>query len=211
MFQELIDTWKDRIWKDDRLLDLQQVARENKWRFQSEGRFPEQPSRLKQFRLFKGKKSKRVRGLITAREASLPVSTRIYDYVYYAETRKRNTTVLEFHHSGIDLHDFKIRPKGKMKQFKEIFVRQEEEFYLQDTFFSKYELVYDRNRSIKLSLNDDILKLACSRTGLTIEGNDQYVLVYYKNKTIAPSDIRKEYLFALELFTEITEHSTLLE
>ncbi|MCP4125353.1 MAG: hypothetical protein GY751_26770 [Bacteroidetes bacterium] len=211
MFEELLDTWKDRIWKDDRLLDLQQIARENNWRFHTEARFPEQPTGLKQFKLFKGKKSKRVRGVVSTKEKDRPFSTRIYDYIYYGETRKRKTTVLEFYHQGIDLHNFKIHPKSKMKQFKEIFVRQDEEFYLQDTFFSKYELVYDRNRSIKLNLNDDILKLICSRKGIRIEGNDHYLLVYYRNKIISAADLKKEYSFAKELFTEIIEHSTLLE
>jgi len=211
MFQEIIDTWKDRIWKDDRLLDLQQIARENDWRFRSEERFPEQPTELKHFQLFKGKKSKRLRGIIESGQRSNTHGARIYDYVYYGETRKRTTTVMEFHHTGIDLHDFRIRPKGKLKQFKDIFVREDEEFYLQDTFFSRYELVYDRNRSIKLNLNDDILKLVNNRKGITLEGNDQYVLAYYKNKTISPANLMNELRFTTELFKEIIEHTTLLE
>lgn len=205
------DTIKDIFFKDERLVNLKQLAKENKCSFKSTEKFTKQKLELKVFQIFSGRKGKRLRGIITSIEKQVPCVGRMYDFVDYSSRRKKTTTIIELHSTKLNLHQFLIKPKGKLNKFKELFIREEQEFILADEFFSSYELLYNRDKSIKLNLNKEVLELIASRNHIVIEGDEQHLLIYYPNQTIPATELKGEFTFAVQLLSEIIEHQTMME
>ena len=160
--------------------------------------------------LVSGRRKKRVRGLLSIPQQS-GTKCRIFDYVYYADFQKKYTTVIEWSHPKLDLKNFRIQPKGKLSQIKEIFVRNDQEVITLDDFYNRYELIYDNSRSIRIDLNRKILHLITPKNNLVVEGNDQYLILYFKGKVISVPEMHEEYIFSKSLFEKIIEYKELMD
>ena len=96
----VLDDLIDRFWKDGRIKELEELARTEDFRFSMRDRLDLQTYKIKNFRLFQGRKAKRLRGIISKQVNSVQV--RIYDYVYYAESHKKKTTGCEVFEDQLD-------------------------------------------------------------------------------------------------------------
>ena len=63
--EEYIDDFIDKIRNDDRILELSTFAEQYRLEFVKRDRFGPQDHRLKGFKIFKGKRGKRMRGIIS--------------------------------------------------------------------------------------------------------------------------------------------------
>ena len=134
--KEIFDDIKNTLWKDERVLEFDQLAKEYGFQFSSRARFAERPYSLKGLQLFKGKKGKRLSGILT-KEIKIGSSiARIYDYLYYAGPKTKKSTVFEFYIPQIVLSKFLIRPKRSASKLKSLFVR-EKPIYPELVYFSE--------------------------------------------------------------------------
>ncbi len=196
---DIIDDFLDSFRKDERVAELGQVARENNFKFKKREQFSEQKYRLKAFQLFKGKKAKRIKGILYDEKQSFPLRARMYDYIYYSDSKKKKTTVIEIISSKLDLSRFEIRPKGALKRMTEMFVAGEKIFADSIAFHAEYELLSLQNDDLRFELNEQALDLIASKKGIRIEGEGEYLLMYHKNKQIPAIELMHEYDFMLEL------------
>lgn len=197
--EEYIDDFLDKFRSDDRILELTTFAEQYQLGFIKRDRFGPQDHRLKGFKIFSGKKGKRLRGIISNPEPTLSCSTRIYDYHYYGDGGTKKTTIIEIKSPDILVPSFILQPKGKAKRLKEMFVKGRS--VIRDaTFNDHYTIQSDDPDWIQMTFDDDLLDLILSKKKVTIEGSRNYLLVYYKKKRIDMDKLIKEYEFALDLY-----------
>jgi len=95
--KEFFDDLKSSIWKDDRLLGMREIAEHHHFDFVERERFGTQAHSLKRFRLFDGKRGKRLKAVLYKSGPNSSLKTRIYDYIYFGDSKNRISTVFEFY------------------------------------------------------------------------------------------------------------------
>ncbi len=200
--EEYIDDFLDKFRSDDRILELATFAEQYQLGFVKRDRFGPQDHRIKGFKIFSGKKGKRLRGIISNPEPSLPCSSRIYDYHYYGDGGTKKTTIIEIKSSDIVVPTFIIQPKGGIKRLKEMFFK-DRSIIKDETFNEHYEIYSEDQEWVANTFDDNLLDLLLSKEKITIEGSRNYLLVYYKKKRIDMDKLIKEYEFALDVFDQL--------
>ncbi len=201
----VLDDLIDKFWSDGRINELEQVAAENGFKFLKRQRMADQPYEIKDFRLFRGKKAKRFRGVLSRRANEIAVKVRIYDYVYYAESRKRKSTVLELYHPRLDLPRFAVMPKRGIKWIQEMFSSGKPPHPELLGFHSYYEILGDDMEDIRESLTEEFMDLISTKTRIRCEGEGRYLLLYYRDRKIPAKHIMPEYDFLLQAADALTE------
>lgn len=201
--EEYIDDFIDKFRTDDRILELSNFADQYRLQFIKRDRFANQDYHLKGFRLFSGKKGKRLRGIIMDPEPSLPCSGRIYDYQYYSDGGKKKTTVIEIQSDQLNLPYFRVRPIPLGTKIQKMFVPVRQ--LVKHPYFNKhYTIESDDEAWIQEVFTEAHLDLVSSRDKITIEGRRNYLLVYYKHKRIGIDRLIYDYEFALDFFELIS-------
>jgi cephalosporin-C deacetylase-like acetyl esterase len=200
---EFFDDIKDLFWKNERKEELRQLASEAGFHFRSKERFADQAYPLKVFQVFKGKQSKRIKGIMSRPEKTLELKSRIYDYFYFGHARKRKTTVIELFASDLELYPFEIRPKRTTKWVKDLFVDGDRLFPDQKSFHAKYEIDSDDKEELRYILNEEFLDLIATREELWVEGAGNYLLIYFRYNLIPTHLVLDEYAFSLRLFDRL--------
>lgn len=201
--QDFIDDIKDSIWTNGRLVELQQVAQENGFKFKRKQKFSVQDYKLKAFHIFKGTQAKKLKGVLSKNLDDSQIKTRTYDYVYFGHGKNKQTTILEFYHSLLNLSKFEISPKGTFNRMKELFVASDKMLERSVNFHNNYQISTKFKDSIKFELNEEFLDLIASKKGLSIEGEGKYVLFYFKNKQIASHFLIEEYESMLRMLDRL--------
>ncbi len=192
----VLDDIIDRFWKDGRTKELEELADQDGFQYVRRERLDVQTYRIKDFRIFRGRKPKRLRGILRKKVGTTDV--RIYDYVYYAEAKKRKTTVFELRDRTIDLPQFVIRPKRSIQWVKDIF-RKNISFYPEAKAFHAYYEIDTYQRDLTESLTPPFIDLVASCIRLSVEGEGPYLLMYYRNKIVKAKDINLQLELALDL------------
>lgn len=200
---DIIDDFKNVFWTDERVLEYGQIASEYQFRFKKRVRFSTQPYQLKGFQLFQGKKGKRLNGILEKKEKELSLKTRIYDYIYYGSSKKRISTVFEFHSPSMNFSKIFIRPKGMMKRMKSFLGGGTNYFEGTKKFNKNYEILTNNPENLVYELNQDFLNLLGEQKKLSVEAEGNYLLFYFKNKTIPLGELMDEYDYISALFDRL--------
>lgn len=201
--EAFIDDLLDSFRRNERIAELSQLARQYDFAFTSKEKFANQPFFLKGFDIFKGKKSKRLKGILQKRDPSFTGIIRIYDYTYYGEFKKRNTTIFEIKSQEFDFDKFEIKPKGTLNQIQGFFMDKEKPFPEKKEFHSKYEIKTGDSIIFEGQAGSRVLEDIAGKKGLSVEGEADYLLVYYRNQKIPSKEIMVEYDFVLDLIEHI--------
>ena len=188
--EEVLDDLIEKFWKNERTLEMQQLAGEHGWKFIPRGRFAEQPTALKGFGLFKGKRGKRITGLLEPAVSGLGYRSRVYDYIYYGDGGKKKTTVIELQNDQLDLYPFRIHPKRGLSR---LFSRRE----------SNYVLEADDVYQAGIQIPESAWQLIDQHDKLTLEGEGSTLLYYYYKRLIPASSIPDEQSMAVEIAEKI--------
>ncbi|MEL7221508.1 MAG: hypothetical protein AAGJ93_09330, partial [Bacteroidota bacterium] len=113
------DDIKSVFFPAPRVVAMRDVARQEAWGFSFRQRLDQTAEIVQHFSLLKGKRDKRLLGVIRPSSTLVKGRFRMYDYVYFGDYGKKTTTVLEFQNTELDLPAFSIRPKGLLHTFKE--------------------------------------------------------------------------------------------
>ncbi|KAA3640639.1 MAG: hypothetical protein DWQ02_01765 [Bacteroidetes bacterium] len=201
--EAFIDDLIDNFRRPERLSEFSQLARQYEFGLKAKEKFVNQPYFLKGFDIFKGKKSKRLKSILHKDEPSFHGRMRIYDYTYYGEFKKRHTTIFEVKSEEFTFEKFEIRPKGALNQIQEFFIDKEKPFPEKKEFHGKYEIKTEDSITFEGQVGSRMLEDISQKKGLHVEGDADYLLVYYKNQKIPSKDVMYEYDFVLDLVEHI--------
>ena len=190
---------KDKVWNSGRTSELGQLAKEHNLGFSKREKFTAQDYRIKDFKLFKNKKGIRFKGVIHYSDEQKKFNTRIYDYFGFVDGEEKKTTVVELFHPKLNLTKIEIRPKRTIKWAKEIIIREKVLFPELERFNAFYEIISPNPEKVEYELNGYLLDLISTKKGLRIEGEGNYLLLYYRHKLIPLKKIMEEHQFLLEL------------
>ncbi|MEM6316705.1 MAG: hypothetical protein AAF960_03490 [Bacteroidota bacterium] len=200
--KEIFDDLKNAIWKDDRILGLRQLAQREGFRFSERQRFGNQPIHLRQFSLFSGSQGKRVKGILQKKETQSGINRRIYDYVYFGDTRNKTTTVFEFYHPDWSFSSILIRPKGRLQRMKDFF-NDKHLIFRQVTAFHKQYFIEPTASHLAFELNEGFLSALALERGIWVEMNQQYLLFYFKDELLPINGLKEKDGYFLEAIDQL--------
>jgi hypothetical protein len=197
-FDDLIDSFK----KNGRVEEMRQIAHANKFRFKDREKFAQQDYLLKSFTIFNGKKDKRLKGIMMKEELAFNADIRIYDYWYFGDFKKRKTTVFEIKCAEFDFPKFEIRTKGLFNKMSDLVLSKEKAFPNATDFHTAYEIVTEDSEALEIELNLQSLNFILDKKDMLVEGDGDYLLVYFLYKQIPAREIMEEYEDVLD-FVEV--------
>jgi hypothetical protein len=197
-FDDLIDSFK----KNGRVEEMRQIAHANKFRFKDREKFAQQDYLLKSFTIFNGKKDKRLKGIMMKEELAFNADIRIYDYWYFGDFKKRKTTVFEIKCAEFDFPKFEIRTKGLFNKMSDLVLSKEKAFPNATDFHTAYEIVTEDSEALEIELNLQSLNFILDKKDMLVEGDGDYLLVYFLYKQIPARGIMEEYEDVLD-FVEV--------
>ncbi|MDX1476131.1 MAG: hypothetical protein R3301_00450 [Saprospiraceae bacterium] len=184
--EEVFDDFIGKFYTNDRIVALGKLAAEHGWAFAKRARFAEQTTEIKHFKLFKGKRGKRVTGLCEIGLADTGSATRVYDYIYYSDGGKKKTTVIEVFVPDLFLTQFRIFPKPALKS---LFQRSRNGDPALDLFDKHYQIETADPAATDQEVPDSVLAMIAPEKGCTLEGAGQYLVFYKKHKQLPVSEI----------------------
>lgn len=196
--EEVIDDFILGIWKNDRVLEMQRFAEEHGWDFILRARFSEQPTAVKGFHVFRGKRGKRFTGIMQIRYGDRPYDLRLYDYVYYSDGGKKRTTVIEIAVPGLYLHAFHIKPKKGLSSLFNFGGRNKHSSGV-EKFAADYQLEGSDPEAIQLQIPDSVLEIISAQKDLSLEGDGHYLMYYYDRKQLPVLQFPAELQIAMEI------------
>jgi hypothetical protein len=197
-FDDLIDSFK----KNGRVEEMRQIARANEFRFKDREKFAQQDYLLKSFTIFNGKKDKRLKGVMLKEELAFNADLRVYDYWYFGDFKKRKTTVFEIKCAEFDFPKFEIRTKGLFNKMSELVLSKVRAFPNATDFHATYEIATEDPDNLEVELNLQSLNFILDKKDMLVEGDGDYLLVYFLYKQIPTREIMEEYEDVLD-FMEV--------
>lgn len=199
--EEVIDDFIGNFWTNDRIKELEQLAAEHGWEFLPRDRFAAQPTALKGFNVFKGKKGKRITGVMQLPMQILQCNSRMYDYIYYSDGGKKKTTVIELTCQQLDLSPFSISPKKGLSNIFG-FGRKRNSSGI-DKFSANYQMEATDPEASDIQIPDSVLGLIAESPNISLEGDGNVLLYYHYRKLIPAQDLIREHTIALEILNKL--------
>jgi len=197
-FDDLIDSFK----KNGRVEEMRQIARANSFKFKNRENFASQDYLLKPFSIFNGKKDKRLKGIMMKEELAFNADLRVYDYWYFGDFKKRKTTIFEIKCAEFDFPKFEIRTKSILNKMSELVLSKDKAFPNATEFHATYEILTDDPDALETELNLQSLNFILGKKNMLVEGEGDYLLVYFLYEQIPAREIMEEYDDVLD-FVEI--------
>jgi len=194
------DDLKDKLVPNGRVDEMRQVAKEHKFNFRSKENFAGQDYLLKSFQIFKGKQDKRLKGVLRKKENEPDALIRMYDYIYWGDLKTRKTTVFEINCLDLDLPKFSIYPRGILNQVSSFFVSKEKAFPKEEIFHSKFNIETEHVEDLEATFGNKMLEKLLQFPNISMEGEGDYLLIYFYGKQIPAPELMSNYDMALDLF-----------
>lgn len=197
--REIFDDLKNTIWQDDRMLAFRRLAEEEGFVLHDRERFGNQEIGLKGFRLFKGKRGKRLKSVLYKTERNSSLKTRIYDYAYFGDSKTRTSTVFEFYLPQWNFSEMLIRPKSNLHKMKSFFGKQRTLFPEVAHFHKTYHIYASNAENLRYELNEEFLDLIAEQKRIWMEARGSFILFYIKRKPIPLDQLMETYEFSRDL------------
>jgi len=187
------DDLKDKIVPNGRVNEMHQVAKLHRFNFRRKENFANQDYLLKSFQVFKGKKDKRLKGILRKKENELDAIIRMYDYFYWGDLKTKKTTIFEVNAPELDLPKFHISPRGILNQVSSFFTTKEKPFPEEEIFHSKFNIETIHKLEIEEIIGPKLRQHLSSFPNISIEGEGDYLLIYFLGKQIPSPDLITNY------------------
>jgi len=198
----------DLVRRNPRVEDLRQVAREHGFSFKTKVSWAHQDYSLKSFSIFKGKKDKRIKGILRKVILPLEAEIRIYDYYYFGEMKTYKTTIYEIVCQSFDFPKFEIHPKGFLKKVQDMFLTSDKPFPEESKFHSKFNISTNDHTDFEEELNTSFLNFLLEKQNLTAEGERNTLLLYQENQLTNAEYLVDDYEDLLEMIDGILNDDT---
>jgi len=202
------DDLKDKIVTNGRVEEMRQIANENLFNFRSKENFSNQDYLLKSFQIFKGKNDKRLKGILRKKENELEAVIRVYDYIYWGEIKTRKTTIFEIYGPDLNLPQFYIHPKGILNQVSSFFMEKEIPYSDNSDFHGKFSIETPDSKTFEQAIDLNLLNELIKSPEISIEGEGDYLLVYFSGKQIPAKELIDFYENAIDLLEIIINNNS---
>ena len=198
----------DMIRKNERVAEIGKLARVNGFKFKNKEAWSMQDYLLKSFSIFKGKKDRRIKGLLWKQEAPLETAIRMYDYYYFGEMKTYKTTIYEVNCQQLNLPRFEIHPKGFLKKVSDLFVSSDKPYKDDADFHSSYEIFTEHPKAFEEALNPNFLDYLLEQKKISAEGEGDLLILYHNNHLVPPHQMLKDYHHLLQLVDDLLHDDT---
>lgn len=197
--QDLIDDAKDAILGNERQSDLQQVAEKQGFRYKKKFQNDRLDIEIKAFDLFKGKKRKRLKNYLSKKDDTINGQISLFDFNKDSDVGKKITTCVLIQSAYLNLPKFIVRPKKTTEKLSEFFLSKEVGLVGFPFFNRKYAIRCLDLEAIQHLFTQQLVNLMVNDKNLWLEGNEDYLLLYEKNKLKSPETLIPFYDFGREM------------
>lgn len=196
---EFFEDLKDSIFGNERQGEMSQFADRIGLTYQKKRGVKDLAFELLEMKIFKGSKRKTIRHFCTQKLPSIDGNLQLFDYQYYPDSGKKQTTILIFESSSFDFPTFTLRPKGTFEKLGGLLRRGQREFYHTPAFNKEFVLMSSAKDLVKPYFQKDLLELLLTLNHLTIEGKGPYLMIYERYKMQPIDKLLPFYEDALEI------------
>lgn len=159
---------------------------------------------LRDFQLFRTGRSKRISNVIHKKDDWLDMETYIFDYRFLKGKGKhrsqRNQTVFFVQSKKMGLPHFLMKPETFFHRIGAYLGMQDIDFEEFPVFSERYLLRGEDEDYIRATMNEEILKFFSIERNWSLEGVNYYLILYSKNRLLAPKKIEHFYQKGMELY-----------
>ena len=149
--------------------------------------------RLASFDLFNQGRSKKTANMIHGDAGD--VTLNIFDYKFTTGSGKNSSTwtqsVLLLESAALDLATFAARPEGFFDRVGQAFGAKDIDFDSHPQFSRMFLLRGVDEAAIRTLFRPEVIEYFETRPGMSVEGSGRRLLVYQRNKPIAPDEVRQ--------------------
>lgn len=179
----------DEFTKGDRVQNLSQLAQEEHLSFEKRQPFGQQTTDIKGFKIFSGKGSKRLIGILSRPPKTIiDARIRFYDYLVTKDLETKSHSVIELFVKDMDTDYFIIEPKGAIGKMKNIFYSAPLLFPELKEFHKSFRVNYEHPDDVYL-LKRSALDLMTQYPEMTCEAEGNYFLFYRRKKVMEVQEI----------------------
>jgi len=150
-------------------------------------------SLLKDFRLFRKGRRKRIRNILQSRSALLDMDVHIFDYHYIRgggnSVRRFEQTVFFVQSKQLGLPEFWMKPESILDKVGALLGIEDIDFENYPEFSNRYLLKGPDEDFIRSTMNHQVLKFFSVEKNWCLEGVNYYLIFYRPNKLLAPQQI----------------------
>jgi len=161
------------------------------------------------FKLFTTGHSKRIKNVIEQKGNDLSIAH--FDYSYSIGTGKNKTshnqTVTVFQSHKLKLPSFFMGPESFFHRIGDVFGLKDIDFDDQPEFSKSYLLKGNDETAIRSFFDLPLLRFFKNKPGLTIETNNNSLVVYNKSKRVKPDQINEVLKERIEIYTMFLNRS----
>lgn len=187
MIESLVRLYDDNT-RTARFADLRQLATEYNMEYEKRLSVGHLPTPLKSMRAIDSNGVRRLLGVISDPTREFRGRLRCYDYLRTKDLETKAQTIIEITRDDIRLPYFRIYPKSILSKARDLFVVQHPFFPDLEDFHTRYQ-VETEDIPPENILVPAALELLSTRTGLTVEGRDQFVIFYRDGKEMEVPEI----------------------
>lgn len=181
--------------------NLRSLALDHQLDFHRKQSFDTLPLQATYFHLFKNKSFRKLRNVFSFREQDLPGEHLLFDFLHTdSDLDPKRTTAVLFDSEILNLTRFHLRPKNVLRKFGNLFTVKDQPFGAYPKFCKRYHLSAFDWDEIKYTFKPEILEFLSKEKRWSIEGREQYLLCYKKNKTQKPEKLLSFYKDALAIY-----------
>lgn len=196
---EFFEDLKDSIFGNERQANLSQFADRMGMTYQKKRGIKDLEFDLLDTKIFKGNKRKAIRHFCTQKVPSIEGGLQLFDYQYFPDGGKKQTTVIIFESRAFDFPTFILRPKGTLQKLGAFFRRGRVDFIHTPAFNQEFVLMSTARDLIKPYFQKGLLDLLLTLNHLTLEGKGRYLLIYEKHHLQSIDKLLPFYEDALEI------------
>lgn len=197
--QDLIEDATDAIFGNERQSDLQQIADKHGFRYKKKFQNDRLDIEIKAFELFKGKKRKRLRNYLSKKDEVIDGQISLFDFNRDSDVGKKITTCVLIQSAYLNLPKFIVRPKKTTEKLGELFFNKRDGLYAYPYFNRMYALHSIDIEAMQHLFTHQMVDRMVHATNLWLEGNENYLLLYEKNKLKSPQKLIPFYELGREL------------
>ncbi|GJM34512.1 MAG: hypothetical protein DHS20C18_35130 [Saprospiraceae bacterium] len=150
---------------------------------------------LKDFRLFRRGRHRRITNLLIKRDESLELTLNVFDYRFVIgggnHHRRIKQTVFFIESKKLGLPDFLMKPEKLFHKLGEYLGMQDIDFEAFPDFSNQYLLQGDDEDYIRSVLGKpDFLRFFTTEKNWSLEGSNYYLIFYRRKKILAPAEIQ---------------------
>ena len=188
MLDKLVQLYDDNV-RADRFRALEKLALKYQLQYSKRELFGHLPITAQQFEVFSGKGKKRLLGIVTDRPTEFSGTIRAYDYVATKDLQTSAQTVIEVTHHNLCMPYGRIEPKGMFHKMRDMLIIQQNFYPELKEFHRQYRISTHEGIPPERAINAGSLDLLSRQSDLTVEFDEEFILIYQEGKELPPRRI----------------------